>query len=1182
MVRNRGKMVVVCAVLILLSARDFHLLSGSAWAGESGAAAVLYDDQVDPACLQYSQAVAGEGMDGGQALQLLPDPWHRPTYKLYCGSGARRDFRPYDVLQFYIRSPHADPGAPSLYVRTWNQTGQTVAIRDHIASGIIDETWRLATIPIADLATAQWDLGDVEALVLNKDNQKRTYYVDRIALRQVTPPALITSGDGAPFWESNRVLRLVFTKICSALTARDLQNYSLQSSIDLAYAAPLSPVDSSVNFGVERFSPTGGPEIRYEVYLEFPQALRNGCAYRLTVQGLADDAGNSMGPAVFDFTYDDRTPFNPNLKVNQVGYLPNAPKVGYFGGFLGDLGGGVWAVGERGALYRWSERKGWESAAPVTEKTLRAVAATREDDVWAVGDAGIMLHWDGKNWIQFAAVTSKDLHALSFGPTHSGWAVGAGGTALRYRQGVWTLVPTPVSHALRGVWTGPGDTARAVGDEGTIIFWNGAEWVMDERPTGAALLAVHGPHEGWLWAVGESGTVLVRRYGHWSVFTDVPGTETTLRTVITDPAGQVWVGGDNGLLWHKPGFGSSAFAAEPSGTCCSIHAIGRQHGRHLVGVGEEGTVIIWKGAGWQVEAPLSENYLAAVFGLPYGALRLSQPPPWVTIENTTTGEVVLSVPLKLEAGNWHLSGEDVYSFDFSSLSVPGTYQAYLPGIGRSVPFVIGHSVLHQAAVTAARGLYYQRCGTALVAPYAEPLFTRPLDHEFTAGGRKVDGVFHESLANSPLYAGETPGVAVDAHGGWHDAGDYGKYLPPAASALWSLFTAYDLGPEKFVDGAWNIPESGNGVPDLLDETRWETDWIVRMQAADGGIHHKLTSQTWFSGMPHQEPGVRYIFAKTTHDTASGAAVLASAARLWAPFDSVLAEQYRQRAERAWAFLQRYPQATPAGGFKNPPGNTTGEYNDSDDRDNRLWAAAELYRTTGKPEYRQYFESWWATHAHDWGWNSWQHFHRCAYWAYLRSPWLDGSAEIKEEIRDHIFKEADEIVALTYANPYRNGARLDVPEWVGWGTFTQSSEYALPLLQARFFNASPEYLTAALLNVDAQLGANPLSLSFITSLGTRSPKDPLHMVSLHDGVEIPVPGLPVFGVAAHLSNDNPFNAASQADANNHPPRLNVMDPYPILRRYIDAHELVAMTEFTVIDMALAAGVLSLLADDPCDR
>jgi hypothetical protein len=387
-----------------------------------------------------------------------------------------------------------------------------------------------------------------------------------------------------------------------------------------------------------------------------------------------------------------------------------------------------------------------------------------------------------------------------------------------------------------------------------------------------------------------------------------------------------------------------------------------------------------------------------------------------------------------------------------------------------------------------------------------------------------------------------------------------------------------MDPTKFKDGAWNIPESGNGIPDILDECKWELDWICRMQSTEGGFHHKLTSEKWFEGMPHDESNPRYIYEVTTHDTALGAAVLALASRLFAKFDEAKATEYLERSIKAWQFLKRHPDPIPKSGFRNPPGNTTGEYSDPEDIDNRLWAAAELYRTTGESEYGSFFQTWWEHTANkSWGWNDWQHFYSCAYWAYLHSDRNGSDDKIQSEIRRELTKRADELVDRTRTNPYKNAARLDVPEWIGWGSFAQSTKYSFKLLQAYTVSRDPKYLTSALLNLDTQLGANPLSMSFITGLGKRFPKDPLHHPSIHDDVKDPVPGIPVFGVAAHLTNNQPYYIAAQKDENSFPHSNTPMDPYPILRRFIDAHELVPMTEFTIIEMAVAAGVFNLLAD-----
>jgi photosystem II stability/assembly factor-like uncharacterized protein len=1141
----------------------------------------IYSGKYPDKCLHYIVQENLQGIDKGPALKLTPDKWHTPLLKLNCDGKSRRDFTPFSTIEFYFKSPDPDPGNPTFELRTWNMASPKVSIRKYVSGGIIDNTFRRVSIPLSNLVSKEWDLGNVESLVWNADSKDRVYYVDRISLKQNQPPILVTEGQWRPFPESNTVLRLTFSHRCQDKTAKDVRNYLISSSNDSLYSVPVNPVDAGFSYRVHSFSPSGVAQKRFSVYIRLPKPLQNDSTYKIQLEGLADEFGNTIAPVEFVFDYTDRQTLNTNIKVNQEGYLPDGPKIGYVGGYLGDLGGETWAVGDRGNTIHWDGRATPKKVVVPVESALRGVSGLREDDIHAVGDGGVILHWNGSVWRRIDSQTPHDLMAVCFGPTGTGWAVGSGGTILRYQNGEWLEITSPTKDTLRGVWAGPQDMAWAVGDHGTILKWDGRQWTREDSYTDLHLRSIHGSHENMLWAVGDKGIVLSRKSNHWKISSSVPQTSVTLRSVVTDPGGGVWISGDGGLLWSKTGSGAQEFAALRSGTTLPLYGITRMHGREKWVVGEQGLILSLS----QENQPKKDTdscgvNLYSVFSIPHGPLRLSYPTPQVRIEELTANIPVMTVPLKLEAANWYLSGEDVYSFDFSKLETPGTYRAYIPGLGFSDAFRVGDEALNHAAYTTAHAFYYQRCGTPLVEPFAENRFTRPIGHEYDLNGRKIDAAFHPSLPETPLYSGEKPGTTADGHGGWHDAGDYGKYMPTAAAALWYLFTGYDMEPAKFSDGTWNIPESGNGVPDLLDETRWEIDWIARMQGADGGVYHKLTSQRWVKVMPQDEDVPRLFFEKTTHDTALSAAVFACASRLWRPYDVEASGFYLKRAVRAWEFLKQHPEETPKGGFRNPQGNTTGEYRDLEDIDNRLWAAAELYRTTGEKEFKDYFENWWTnTKDHSWGWNAWRHFYRCAYWAYLRASWPDANNKIKQKIRESLMKKADGLIEFTYSNPYRNGARLDVPEWIGWGEFTQSSQYAFLLLQAWTLDKERKYWEAALANLDTQLGANPLSMSFITGLGHRYPRDPLHLPSLYDGEEEPIPGLPIFGAAAHLPNNQPYYIASQEDKNSHPPSKATMDPYPILRRYIDAHELVPMSEFTIVDMATTTAVFNIIAQRP---
>jgi hypothetical protein len=1194
---------------------------------------ILYDGEpgsvplADLSCVEYAADTTEAAHGGSHSLKLLADPWHSPALKLYCGGSPRRNLSGYDVIEFYMRAADAanPPPNPTFRVTTWHASSNTASILDYIEGGVLDGTWRRVQIPISALQTAEWDLGDVEFLKWGPDSQYRTSLVDDIAARDVSAPEL-----QQVVVESHRYLRLRFAERFDPV-ARDPAHYTLLSDSDLAYASPQRPTDVGFEWRVVDFggsTPMGSSEaplLRFDVTLRLPTPLQPNTTYTLTVEGITDLSGNPMPATEVPLAFDPDA-LNPNIKVNQVGYLPDGPKWGYVGGYLGDLGGGLWAVGEEGTILHWTPSTGWTTTQyPIPNtQSLRAVYPLTEYDIWAVGDAGTVIHWDGANWQTVTVPTTADLYDVHFTPQAEGWIAGSDGTVLHWVPGTaaWELVATPTTAALRGIFAMDASTAWAVGDSGAFLSWDGNTWAAIDSPTTATLHDVGGFPGAGAWAVGEGGTILELQYGNWQEVASP--TTVTLRHVVGDPNGVAIAVGDGGVILRRDGFGDEAFDVETTSGTADLHAVAFLDARQGFAFGPVGLAYRYdyNSGTWVTEDLPAAVTLYGAAALPYGVLRindhlsvrnqvffsknierrLSEPPSLtnplpvidekpgflfstnVDIVDAATGATVLTIPLVLRAANWHLSGEDVFAFDFSGLTMPGTYRVRVPGFGVSDAFTIGAGVFREAARIAARGLYHQRCGTALTMT----------DHPHGAC-HTDDAVYHDSVAAWPLYNGEPVGGYKNVVGGWHDAGDYGKYVPTGASALWFLLTSFELGHDLCFDmpsatqhkfGAdqdtrfgddWGIPESGNGVPDLLDEARWELDWLARLQETDGGVYHKVTTACWVSGMPDASTDTRYILPKTTHDTALAAAVLALGSRLWQPYDPALAATYLTRAELAWDFLQAHPTAEPTDGFVNPDGVCTGDYNDPDgDADDRAWAAAELYRTTGAAKYHAAFGTYWRQNSPLWGWNDWQHHQQKASWAYVNIVWPDVNPVWQQQIRDAFVSDAEMHLSRTQTNVYHNGARLDVPVWIGWGAFTQSTRYAFRLLQAYALSGDNRYWDAALTNLNTQLGANPLGLSFITGIGARYPHDPLQMPTMYDGIAEPVPGIPVFGVMAVLSNANPYYAAVQDDDNSYPYAANERDPYPILRRYVDTNEVVPHSEFTIQEMGWTVGVLGLFA------
>ena len=260
-----------------------------------------------------------------------------------------------------------------------------------------------------------------------------------------------------------------------------------------------------------------------------------------------------------------------------------------------------------------------------------------------------------------------------------------------------------------------------------------------------------------------------------------------------------------------------------------------------------------------------------------------------------------------------------------------------------------------------RGFYGQRCGTAVDMGPEFPEYTHPACH--------LHGEFHPSSGKSgratTSAAGTTPATTAAT---WSTPAS-----PPARCSGHGRFTH-----KKLKDISLKIPETGNGTPDILNEARWNLEWMLKMQDDDGGVWHKQTSEH-FSGfvapeddkLPSEVIGTGTAPYKSTCATADLAAVGAIAARVYKPFDAAFAARALDAARKAWDWAEKNPDVT----FSNPPGISTGEYGDSNCSDERLWAAAELWRTTGEKPYNDFFVQEYAKYLPDLdsppaeGWNA---------------------------------------------------------------------------------------------------------------------------------------------------------------------------------------------------------------------
>jgi len=438
------------------------------------------------------------------------------------------------------------------------------------------------------------------------------------------------------------------------------------------------------------------------------------------------------------------------------------------------------------------------------------------------------------------------------------------------------------------------------------------------------------------------------------------------------------------------------------------------------------------------------------------------------------------------------SGDSIQTADFSKFHKAGAYYIAVPGVGRSWDFAIGANVFDRAYYLAMRGFYGQRCGTAVDLGSEFPGYSHAICHQ--------NGEFHSSSgANGPR-----PNI-----GGWHDAGDYGRYIVNSGFATGTLLSAWEIYGKKIEHIALKIPETGNGTPDILNEIRWNLRWMLQMQDTDGGVWFKQTSEH-FSGfvapeddhLPSEVIGTGAPVFKSTCASADLAAVAAMAARIYKPYDAAFAAQNLEAARKAWTWVEHNPTAT----FRNPPSVNTGEYGDNNCSDERLWAAAELFRTTGEASFNDYVVANYAPFLLGLDSppaESWNALGARGLWSYALSGQKSANAKVVGEIRDRTVTAARAIVERSKTNPYR--ISMKSTDFV-WGSNGVAADYGVFLLMANVFQPDAAFVSAAQDNLHYLLGRNTFSLSWVTQLGQHAFQHPHHRPSGSGKQTGPWPGL----------------------------------------------------------------------------
>ncbi|QJR81321.1 cellulase [Alteromonas pelagimontana] len=451
-----------------------------------------------------------------------------------------------------------------------------------------------------------------------------------------------------------------------------------------------------------------------------------------------------------------------------------------------------------------------------------------------------------------------------------------------------------------------------------------------------------------------------------------------------------------------------------------------------------------------------------------------------SVINTATLKPVFSGK-STGAKYWKLADETASMADFSQVHQPGEYRIRSASGQFSPPFYIGSSLLEDAHDAAIKAYYFNRASTAL-------------DPAFASVWQRKAG--HPDTNVIPLNAeARISQKAFSSSKGWYDAGDYNKYVVNSGISTYTLMRTYLDFPRFYQQRQLNIPESTNGVPDILDEVKWNLDWLLTMQDTDGGVNHKLTTK-YFAGavMPAEATAQRVVTGKSTAATLNFAAVMAVASRL--PYENP--QQYQQAAKLAWQWAQQNPQRI----YHNESDIHTGEYGDDDVSDEFAWAAAELYLTTGQAQYLQAFLDYQGDPVTP----GWSNVALLGTISLLKdSENLD--ANKRNQLQTHLLSLANKLIDEADNSAY--GVAMAAKDFV-WGSNGVAMNNAMVLWQAWQLTQEDKFRQAAIRLNDYVLGLNPTGYSYVTGFGSRQPMNIHHRQSRADDQLNPVPGFLVGG------------------------------------------------------------------------
>ncbi len=449
-------------------------------------------------------------------------------------------------------------------------------------------------------------------------------------------------------------------------------------------------------------------------------------------------------------------------------------------------------------------------------------------------------------------------------------------------------------------------------------------------------------------------------------------------------------------------------------------------------------------------------------------------------------------------GTWKYSGDNYSEIDFSNISQQGSYVIELNNGGKSFPINVSNETPVDLYRSAMRSFYLNRASMPIEEKYCGKWARN-------AGHPDNEVIIHKSAASETRKAGDK----INSPGGWYDAGDYNKYIVNSAITVYTLLTAYDQYSDVLENLDFNIPESKNAIPDILDETIYNVNWMLTMQDDDGGVYHKLTTETFEEFiMPEDAVSPRYVVMKTTPAALDFAASMAACSRIIADVEGLeeLSTQCLAAAKKAWTWAKSTPDLF----YVQPKGFNTGEYKDTNLTDEWLWASVEMFLATGEKTYFNGQDLF--SLSYPYLTPSWDVVHSLALMSVVANP----------EKFDEVFYQKAEKEYLSFINElyliYKTSPALISLDYFKWGSNSDVANQSMLAFLAYNISNDKKYAEMAISNIDYLLGRNPTGYCFISGFGEKTPMNIHHRPSSADGIKEPVPGFLIGGPNTIVLND----------------------------------------------------------------